>query len=349
VSQCENEVGVSAGDGSLEATGKERGMVQELVRAPKLPRGAAPDSAWAFLDGTFVPIREAKISVMTHAFNYGTGIFEGIRAYWNAEQEQLYGLHLREHYSRLLRSGKIMRISIPHSADELVGITVDLLRRCGYREDAYVRPLAYKASPIIGVRLHNLEDGLTVFAVPFGNYIDIDKGIACHVSSWRRVDDNAIPARAKITGSYVNAALAKSEAEEAGFGEAIVLTQDGHVSEGSAANLFLARDGTLITPPATDNILEGIVRASVMRIAADLGIPVEVRSIDRTELYVCDEMFMCGTGVQIAPVTSVDRREVGTGEVGAMTKRLSKAYFAAVRGDDQRYKEWLTPIYPSAR
>jgi branched-chain amino acid aminotransferase len=338
----------SAGHGSPDATGKEWVMVQELVRPAKLPRGAAPDSAWAFLDGKFVPIREANISVMTHAFNYGTGVFEGIRAYWNAEQEQLYGLHLREHYSRLLRSGKIMRISIPHTADELVGITVELLRKCGYREDAYVRPVAYKSTPVIGVRLHNLDDGLTVFAVPFGNYIDVDKGIACHVSSWRRVDDNAIPARAKITGSYVNAALAKSEAEDAGFAEAIVLTQEGHVSEGSAANLFLVRDGTLLTPPATDNILEGIVRSSVMRIAADLGLPVEIRSIDRTELYVSDEMFMCGTGVQLSPVTSVDHRDVGNGEIGPITKRLSKVYFDAVRGKDPRYKDWLTPIYKAS-
>jgi branched-chain amino acid aminotransferase len=331
-----------------EAASKEWGMVQELARPAKLQRGAAPDSAWAFLDGKFVPIREAKVSVMTHAFNYGTGVFEGIRAYWNAEEEQLYGLHLHEHFSRLLRSGKIMRISIPHTADELVATTVELLRKCGYREDAYVRPVAYKSTPVIGVRLHNLDDGLTIFAVPFGNYIEVDKGIACHVSSWRRVDDNAIPARAKITGSYVNAALAKSEAEEAGFAEAIVLTQDGHVSEGSAANLFLVRDGKLLTAPATDNILEGIVRSSVMRIATDVGVEVEIRSIDRTELYISDEMFMCGTGVQISPVTSVDRRDVGTGEIGPITKRISKIYFDAVRGKDARYKDWLTPIYKSA-
>jgi branched-chain amino acid aminotransferase len=331
-----------------EAASKEWGMVQELARPAKLQRGAAPDSAWAFLDGKFVPIREAKVSVMTHAFNYGTGVFEGIRAYWNAEEEQLYGLHLHEHFSRLLRSGKIMRISIPHTADELVATTVELLRKCGYREDAYVRPVAYKSTPVIGVRLHNLDDGLTIFAVPFGNYIEVDKGIACHVSSWRRVDDNAIPARAKITGSYVNAALAKSEAEEAGFAEAIVLTQDGHVSEGSAANLFLVRDGKLLTAPATDNILEGIVRSSVMRIATDVGVEVEIRSIDRTELYISDEMFMCGTGVQISPVTSVDRRDVGTGEIGPITKRISQIYFDAVRGKDARYKDWLTPIYKSA-
>src|SRR5712691_3900825 len=233
-------------------------MVQELTRPTALRRGAAPETAFAFLDGEFVPVREAKVSVLTHAFNYGTGVFEGIRAYWNAEDEQLYALHLKEHYARLHRSCRIMRIALPYTVDDLVGITLELLRKCGYREDAYVRPIAYKASELIGVRLHNLEDAFTMFAVPFGNYVPIDKGLSCHVSSWRRLDDNAIPARSKITGSYVNAALAKSEAEEAGFQEAIVLTQDGHVSEGSAANLFMARNGVLVTPPATDNILEGI-------------------------------------------------------------------------------------------
>jgi branched-chain amino acid aminotransferase len=320
-------------------------MVQQLTPPTALARGAAPDTAWAFLNGKFVPIREAKISVMTHAFNYGTGVFEGIRAYWNAEQEQLYGLHLREHYTRLGKSCNIMRIELPHSVDELVGLTVELLRKCGYREDAYVRPIAYKASELIGVRLHNLEDAFTVFAVPFGNYVPIDKGLSCHVSSWRRLDDNAIPARSKITGSYVNAALAKSEAEEAGFQEAIVLTQDGHVSEGSAANLFMLRNGVLVTPPATDNILEGIVRASILRIAGDEGIPIEVRSIDRTELYVCDEVFLCGTGVQVSAVTSIDHRPVGTGEMGPVARRLAAIYFDAVRGKSERYKEWLTPIY----
>jgi len=320
-------------------------MVQQLTPPTALPRGAAPDTAWAFLSGKFVPIREAKIGVMTHAFNYGTGVFEGIRAYWNAEQEQLYGLHLREHFSRLRKSCNIMRIELPHSVDELVGLTVELLRKCGYREDAYVRPIAYKASELIGVRLHNLEDAFTMFAVPLCNYVPIDKGLSCHVSSWRRLDDNAIPARSKITGSYVNAALAKSEAEEAGFQEAIVLTQDGHVSEGSAANLFMARNGVLVTPPATDNILEGIVRASILRIAADEGIPIEVRSIDRTELYVCDEVFLCGTGVQVSAVTSIDHRLVGTGEMGPVARRLAAIYFDAVRGKSERYKEWLTAIY----
>ncbi len=320
-------------------------MVQELSRPAKLPKGAAPDSAWAYLNGAFVPIRDAKISVMTHAFNYGTGVFEGIRAYWSADDQQLYGLHFREHFTRLHGSCRIMRISLQHSVEDLIDIAIELLRRCGYREDTYLRPIAYKASELIGVRLHDLEDAFTMFAVPFGNYVPIEGGISCHVSSWRRVDDNAIPARGKITGSYVNPALSKTEAEQAGFNEAIVLTDDGHVSEGSAANLFLVRGGALVTPPASDNILEGIVRSNILRIAADEKIPVEIRRIDRTELYLADEAFLCGTGVQVAPVTTIDHRPVGTGEVGPIARRIARIYFDSVRGKNAKYRDWLTAIY----
>ena len=323
-------------------------MVQDLARPAKLAKGAAPDTAWAYLGGKFVPVRDAKISVMTHAFNYGTGVFEGVRAYWNADEEQLYGLNFREHYKRLLRSCRIMRLTVPHSVEDLVDITIELLRKCGYREDAYIRPVVFKSSELIGVRLHNLEDSFTVFAVPFGNYVNIEGGISVQVSSWRRVDDNAIPARAKITGSYVNAALAKTEAEEAGFDEAIVLTDDGHVSEGSSANLMLVRDGKIITPAATDNILEGIVRSNVLRIAHDEKIPVEVRRVDRTELYQMDEAFLCGTGVQISPITSIDHRPVGDGQVGPIARRVSRIYFESVRGKNSKYRDWLTPIYPTS-
>jgi branched-chain amino acid aminotransferase len=320
-------------------------MVQELTKPTSLRRGAAPDTAWAFLDGEFVPIREAKVSVLTHAFNYGTGVFEGIRAYWNAEDEQLYALHLKEHYGRLHRSCRVMRIGLPYTVDDLVGITLELLRKCGYREDAYIRPIAYKSSPLIGVRLHDLDDAFTVFAVPFGTYIDVDRGISCGVSSWRRTDDNAIPARSKITGSYVNAALAKTDAQAAGFDEAIVLTQDGHVSEGSAENIFLVRDGVLTTPPASDNILEGIVRSCVLKIAADTGVPTAIRSIDRTELYIADEVFLCGTGAQISPVTSIDHRTIGKGERGPITSKISATYFEAVRGKSTQYRSWVLPVY----
>jgi branched-chain amino acid aminotransferase len=243
-----------------------------------------------------------------------------------------------------------MRISLAHSVEDLVGITIELLRKCAYREDAYVRPIAYKASPLIGVRLHDLEDGFTVFAVPFGTYLPIDKGLSAAVSSWRRTDDNAIPARSKITGAYVNAALAKTDAQEAGFDEAIVLNQDGHVSEGSAENLFIVRDGVLVTTPGTDNILEGIVRRSLMALAADeLGIEVVERSIDRTELYVADEVFLCGTGAQISPVVDIDRRTIGDGRVGTITAQISRLYFSAVRAELPKYRDWVTPVYKRAK
>ena len=324
-------------------------MVKELERpVAALRRGAAPAKAWAFLDGKYVKIADAKVSVMTHAFNYGTGVFEGIRAYWNASHEQLYALHLSEHFGRLHRSCRIMRISLPYTVKQLCEIALEVIRRSGYREDCYLRPVAYKSSELIGVRLHDLEDSFTLFAVPFGTYIDIDRGITCGVSSWRRTDDNAIPARSKITGAYVNAALAKTEAQDSGFDEAIVLNADGSVSEGSAENLFMVRDGALVTPPGTDNILEGIVRQSLLTVARDEGIPVQVRQIDRTELYVADEVFLCGTGAQISPVASIDHRPVGDGEIGPITRTIKDIYFRAVRGDEERYRAWVTPVYPAS-
>ncbi len=300
---------------------------------------------WAYFHGDFVPLAEAKISVMTHAFNYGTAVFEGVRCYWNAEQKQLYGLDLLAHFKRIHRSARLLQLELVPTPEELVGITVELLRRDGFREDAYIRPIVYKSSESIGVRLHNLDTDLTIFAVPFGKYIDTEKGIRAQVSTWRRIDDNAIPARAKITGSYVNGAFAKSEAQQNGYDEALMLTQEGHVSEGSAENLFILRDGILMTPPASDNILEGITRAHIMTMAGDLGIPVKERSIDRTELYTADEVFLSGTGAQLAPVVEIDHRAIGDGKVGTITLRLHNLYFDAVRGNSDAYRDWLTPVY----
>lgn len=314
------------------------------------PTGMHPDprntaGLWAFFRGELVPLEEAKISVTTHAFNYGTAVFEGIRAYWNAEQEQLYGLDLLAHYQRLHRSGPILQMEVRQSPEELVDITVEMLRRSNMREDAYIRPILYKSTEAVGVRLHNLDADLVIFTLPFGKYIDTESGIRAMVSSWRRNDDNAIPARSKITGGYVNGALAKSEAQVNGFDEAIMLTQEGHVSEGSAENLFIVRDGVLITPAVTDNILEGITRRHIMEVAADLGIGTVERAIDRTELYQADEVFLCGTGAQLAPVTEIDNRAVGTGSPGPITRRLHKIYFDAVRGRSDTYRSWLTPVY----
>jgi branched-chain amino acid aminotransferase len=301
---------------------------------------------WAFFRGEFVPLRDANINVMTHGFNYGTAVFEGIRAYWNAEEEQLFALELIAHYERIRSSARLLMMEVRQSPEELAEITVELLRRDGLREDVYLRPIVYKSSETIGVRLHNLDADITIFGVPFGQYIDTEGGVRAAVSSWRRTDDNAIPARGKITGAYVNGALAKSEAQLNGFDEAIVLTADGHVSEGSAENLFLVKDGTLLTPPITDNILEGITRARLMDMARDeLDRPVIERSIDRTELYTADELFLCGTGAQISPVIEVDRRMVGSGRPGPITRELSRRYFDAVRGKTPAHRDWLTPVY----
>jgi branched-chain amino acid aminotransferase len=321
-----------------------------VLKQESRPHGAATTPAttdlWAFFRGEFVPLGDANISVMTHGFNYGTAVFEGIRAYWNADEEQLFGLELVPHYRRIRASAALLMMEITQSAEELAAITVDLLRRDNLREDVYVRPIVYKSTETIGVRLHNLDADITIFAVPFGQYIDTDDGIRAQVSSWRRVDDNAIPARGKITGAYINGALAKSEAQLNGFDEAIVLTADGHVSEGSAENIFIVKDGVLLTPPVTDNILEGITRRRLIEMArSDLAIDATERSIDRTELYVADEVFLCGTGAQISAVVEIDRRRIADGRPGKVTRALSERYFDAVRGRVPAYRDWLTPVY----
>ncbi len=301
---------------------------------------------WAFFRGELVPLADARINVMTHAFNYGTAVFEGIRAYWNPEDEQLYALEMLAHYTRLRSSARFLHMEVPYAPEELAKITIDLLRRDALREDVYIRPIVYKSSESIGVRLHNLDADLVIFGVPFGQYIDTEAGVHAQVSTWRRTDDNAIPARSKITGAYINGALAKSEAQLNGFDEAIVLAQDGHVSEGSAENLFIVRGGRLITPPVTDNILEGITRGRIMEMARErLEIPVEERSIDRTELYAADEVFLCGTGAQLSPVVEIDRRPIADGRPGPITRQLHDLYFAAVRGRVDAYRDWLTPVY----
>ena len=301
---------------------------------------------WAFFRGEFVPLRDANINVMTHGFNYGTAVFEGVRAYWNADEEQLFGLELIPHYERIRASAGLLMMEVRQSAEELAEITVELLRRDGLREDVYIRPIVYKSSETIGVRLHNLDADVTIFGIPFGQYIDTEGGIRAMVSSWRRTDDNAIPARGKITGAYVNGALAKSEAQLNGFDEAIVLTADGHVSEGSAENLFLVKNGVLITPAATDNILEGITRRRLIDMGRErMDLDVIERTVDRTELYTADEVFLCGTGAQISPVIEIDRRKIGTGRPGPVTRELSRTYFDAVRGKLPEYRDWLTPVF----
>lgn len=299
-----------------------------------------------WFEGRWTPLAEAKIGVMTHGFLYGTAVFEGIRAYWSDDAGQLYGLKMREHFKRLTDSAKIMLMDPGMTVDEMVETGVELLRRNRYREDAYVRPTLYKSTEAIGVRLHNLDAKLNIFAIPFGEYISIDRGISAQTVSWRRNNDVAIPSRSKIVGSYVNSAFSKSEAQLNGYDEAVVLTQEGHVSEGSAENLFMVRGGELVTPGVEDDILEGVTRAGLMQLAQhELGLKTHVRSMDRSELYVAEEVFLCGTGAQISPVTSIDHRPVGTGQVGPITARLTELYFDAVRGRLPAYMDWLTPIY----
>jgi branched-chain amino acid aminotransferase len=302
-----------------------------------------------FFKGQYMPLSEAKIGVMTHAFNYGTGCFEGIRAYWNAEQQQLYLLFLAEHYERLHRSCRILMINLPYSVEALCETTIELLRRNGWREDVYLRPLAFKASEAIGVKLHGLEDGFTLFGVPFGNYVDTNRALRVCTSSWQRIDDTVAPARSKVTGIYVNSALAKTEANLNGYDEALLLTADGHVSEGSGENIFMVMNGQLVTPPVSDNILVGITRAALIELAErELGLKTIERSIDRSELYVADEVFMCGTGAQVAPIGELDRRPIGNGGIGPITQRIQALYFDAVRGKLERYRHWCTPVYVAA-
>jgi branched-chain amino acid aminotransferase len=299
-----------------------------------------------FFEGEFTEFENANVSIMTHAFNYGTGVFEGIRGYWNADKKQLFILKLEEHYKRLADSCKLLRIEMHYPVKELCDVTLDLAKRNGYREDIYIRPLAYKSAKKIGLGLVGVQDDLCIYLAPFGDYIDVTNGIRVCTSTWRRTDDISVPARAKSTGSYVNSSLAKSEALEGGFEEAVLLTHDGHVAEGSGENIFMVRKGRLITPPVTDNILEGLTRDAIMQIAKEkLGMDTVERSIDRSELYVCDELFFCGTGAQVSPIIEVDRRIVGHGKVGDITAKLQKAYFAAARGDDPKYKDWVTPVY----
>lgn len=300
----------------------------------------------AFFEGQFVPFEQAKISVMTHAFNYGTAVFEGIRGYWNDAHQQLYVFRLHEHSERLLRSGHLLRMQIPYTAADIDSLIVELLRREGYRTNVYIRPLIYKADEIIGVRLHDLHDQLTIFATPFGRYIEKEEGASLCVSSWRRNDDNALPPRGKVAGGYVNSALIKTDAQLKGFDDAVVLNQDGHVSEGSAQNFFMVRDGKLITTPITANILEGITRSTVLELARnELGLQTQEREIDRSELYLAEEVFLCGTGVQIAAVASIDHYAIGTGRIGPITRQLRDLYFRVVNGEAAGYRHWCTPVY----
>lgn len=300
----------------------------------------------AYFRGKIVPYSEAKVGVLTHALNYGTAAFAGLRGYWNEEEKQLYIFRPLEHYRRFLNSGKLLCMEFDATPESLTQITINLLQKDGYQRDVYIRPLAYKADEIIGVKLHDLTDEISIVAVPFDRYVANDTNAHVTFSSWRRVDDNMIPARGKISGAYVNSSFIKTDALRSGFDEALVLTQEGHVSEGSAMNIFMAREGVLITPPVTENILEGITRRTVMELVQEeMGIPVVERPIDRTEVYLCDEFFMTGTAAQVTAVTRVDHRPIGTGLMGPVCSRLRQLYDHVVRGRYPKYRHWNVPVY----
>lgn len=302
---------------------------------------------YAYFRGQIVPYAEAKVGVLTHALNYGTAAFAGMRGYWNPDQEQLYLFRPLDHFRRFLNSAKLLMMAFDHTPQSLTKVTIDLLRSENYRRDVYIRPLAYKADEIIGVKLHGLRDELSIVSVPFDRYVSNDTNAHVTFSAWRRVDDNMIPARGKISGAYANSAFVKSDALLSGFDEALVLTQEGHVSEGSAMNVFIIRDGVLVTPPITENILEGIIRHTAMELAKrELGIPVVERPIDRTEIYLCDELFMTGTAAQITAVTRVDHRPIADGQMGSVTARLRQLFDDIVRGRNTDYRDWVTPVYP---
>lgn len=309
----------------------------------------ASDAEWCYFGDEFVKLGDVRLSPAVHGLNYGTGVFEGIRAYWNPQQGKLYALKMREHYERFEKSCRLLHLEIGHTVDELCEITREILLRNAPREDTYIRPIAYKATNSIGVKLSGLQTGFTIFTAPMGNYVELN-GLKVCVSSWRRVADNAMPVRAKLTGGYANTALAVDDAHRSGFDDSIFLTQAGFVSEASAANIFLVRKGDIITPGVTADILEGITRDAVMELCErELGRKVIERDVARTELYLADEVFFTGTGFQIAPVTEIDNRPVGNGEVGPVATRLQEMYFRAARGDWEEYAGWVQPVEVAAR
>ena len=299
-------------------------------------------SSYAYFHKQFVPLSEAKIGIMTHALHYGTAVFEGIRGNWNSEQQQIYLFRLREHYARLHNGCQVLKINLPYTIDELCQITIELIRKCGFQEDIYIRPLAYKSSEALGVRLHDLEDDFLILAIPWGRYLDVDKA-KCGVSSWRCLKE--VP-RAKLTGLYINNALAKTEAIENGFDEAIMLTLDGYVAEGSGENIFLVMNGRLATPASYNSILMGITRDTTIKLAKnELGIETVERPIERSELYNADECFLTGTAANITPVAEIDRRKIGNGGIGDITRKLQQLYSEVIRGNNPKYLNWCTEVY----
>jgi branched-chain amino acid aminotransferase len=298
-----------------------------------------------YMNGAFRPESQAMLSVRSRAVNYGLGCFAGIRGYRTDDGSQVHVFRLDRHLRRLELSANILGLRLPNSTKAVADLIVELLRRNEVHWDVYIRPLLYADSNELSPILDPDSSAIAIFCLPFGRYLSSDPIDVC-VSSWRRVRETAIPARAKPTAAYLNSALARREAMDRGCTEAILLTEEGHVSEGSAEHVFLVREGCLVSPPSTADNLDGITRQTLITLAReDLHVPFLERVIGRTELYVADEMFLCGTGAEITPVRSVDGRTVGSGQIGPITQRLSQSFQAAVRGRAPARSEWLTPIW----
>jgi branched-chain amino acid aminotransferase len=298
-----------------------------------------------YFNGQYVPLEEANLNVKTHAFLYGTSLFEGIRGYWLPEENAISVFRMKEHYQRILANSRIFMMTPKDTLDDLMQQTEEVIRRNAPQQDIYIRMTLYKTGVNIGPFLDKVETTHTIWTHPLGNYVNIADGLHVTVSSWRRVDDNAIPPCAKTGGSYMNTAVMITDAKRQGYDELISLTQEGHVSEGSAMNLFMVRKGKLVTPAITENILEGVTRDSIITLAKnELGLEIEERVVNRTELYRADELFFTGTAAQVAPITKIDSRPVGTGKVGEITSALQKIYFDVVKNKAPRYADWCSLV-----
>jgi branched-chain amino acid aminotransferase len=302
-----------------------------------------------YFNGKFVAESESRVPLLTHCLQYGTGVFEGIRAHFDPVTEDMLLFRALDHFERMAHNVRFLNLALPLPPEELVKVSAELIRLNDFRTDAYVRPVAFKSATRVGVTLP-AENAFAMVAVPMGDYLDVTHGLHCGVSSWRRLQDNSIPCRAKICGAYVNSALAAQEARDRGFDEAILLNEAGHVAEGSAMNLFLVRAGRLITPDSSSGILEGVTRDTLMTLAREcLEVPTEIRAVERTELYVADEVFLCGTAARVASVTRIDGRSVGDGMPGPLTRELKSRYDSAVRGKLAEFRSWVEPVYGYAR
>ncbi|GIU96353.1 MAG: branched chain amino acid aminotransferase [Actinomycetota bacterium] len=300
------------------------------------------DRIW--MDGQLVDWRDAHVHVLSHALHYGSGVFEGIRAYETARGPAVW--HLDEHLKRLFRSAKLYHLEIPYAREALAEAVKDTIRANGLTA-CYIRPLVVRGYGEMGVNPLQAPVNVIVAVWPWGAYLGeeaLERGVRIKISSWRRNAQNALPAAAKATGQYINSVLAKIESLKAGYDEAILLNEAGQITDGSGENVFIVRDGVLVTPPTSAGCLDGITRSSVMRIARDLGYEVREENLVRTDLYNADECFFTGTAAEITPIREVDDRVVGEGHRGPITKELQSVFFAATKGEDPRYADWLTYV-----